>query len=145
MGKSALNWSTDAKDVMVLELQALIHLADGKNQEAVALLEQAVEIEYAMPRRFGPPWPPKPSHELFGEVLADLGDHAGAKGQFAVALELANGRSQSLLGFARAASALDHSEDAERAYATLRNNWSAADADFAPLQEVKDKTPMAKR
>ena len=104
-----------------------------------------MEIEYAMPRRFGPPWPPKPSHELFGEVLSDLGDHAGAKEQFAVAMELANGRSQSLLGFARAASALDHSEDAERAYAALRKNWSAADADFAPLQEAKDQTPMAKR
>ncbi len=145
MGKSALNWSIKAKDVMVFELQALIDLAKGNNDKAIASLQQAVELEYAMPRRFGPPWPPKPSHELLGELLHASGDYAGAKLQFEVALELANGRSTSLLGLARAASALDQTEDAQRAYAALRKNWSAADADFAPLQEVIDNTPMANR
>ncbi len=145
MGQSDLNWSTKGKDVMVLELQASIHLAKGDADETIALLKQAVEIEYAMPRRFGPPWPPKPSHELFGEVLFDKGDYGLASEQFSVALELANGRSASLLGLARAASALDDKEAAQRAYAALRKNWSTADADYAPLQEAKDKMPMANR
>ena len=129
MGESALNWSTKAKDVMVLELQALMQHAKGNQAEAIALLTQAGEIEYAMPRRFGPPWPLKPAHELLGEVLLESGDYAGSKAQFEVALELANGRSKSLLGLARASSKLNQTEDAQRAYAALSENWSSADAD----------------
>jgi tetratricopeptide (TPR) repeat protein len=145
MGPNELNWSAKGKDVMVLQLQALIGQAEGYEEQAIELLTRAGQIEYSMPRRFGPPWPPQPSHELLGEVLLGSGDYAGAKKQFEIALELANGRSTSLLGLARASSKLDLAEDAQRAYDALSKNWSAADADYAPLQEVKAKLPMASR
>ncbi len=144
MGASDFNWSTKAKDVMALELQALIHLDQGDVEQSIKALEQAVSVEYAMPRRFGPPWPSKPSHELFGEVLFETGEYARAKDQYELALELANGRSTSLLGLARAASKLDQTQDARRAYAALGKNWSAADAEMPALQEVRDMVPMAR-
>jgi len=81
-----LNWSEKAKDVMLLELQALLQKEQGNSDQAVQLLEQAATIEYAMPRRFGPPWPPKPSHELLGEMLAEQGKYDAAKRQFVIAL-----------------------------------------------------------
>jgi tetratricopeptide (TPR) repeat protein len=101
-----LNWSEKAKDVMLLELRALIQKAQGDGDAAVQSLYEAAEIEYAMPRRFGPPWPPKPSHEMLGELLAERGDHETARQQFRIALSLAAKRSKSLLGLARATAAL---------------------------------------
>ncbi len=142
MGPSDLNWSVKARDVMILELQASVQGVQGNNEAVIELLEQAVEIEYAMPRRFGPPWPPKPSHELLGEVLYANGDYAGAKKQYEVALELANGRSKSLLGLGRAASKLDQTDDASRAYVSLGKNWSTADAVLPALQEVRNHAPL---
>lgn len=132
-----LNWSEKAKDVMLLELQALIQKAQGNKEGAVQLLTEATAIEYAMPRRFGPPWPPKPSHELLGEVLAERGNYSQAEQQFKLALTLAKGRSISLLGLARSASAANRDEVARRAYAALSNNWSNADSQFPALSEAK--------
>jgi hypothetical protein len=131
-----LNWSEKAKDVMLLELKALLQGARGNQAEAVRLLSEATSIEYAMPRRFGPPWPPKPSHELLGETLAVLGDNDGAREQFRLSLTLAKGRSISLLGLARSASAVGLDEEARRAYATLGVNWQDADTNTVPALHV---------
>lgn len=135
-----LNWSEKAQDVMVLELRALIQNAQGNGTEAADLLYQAADIEFAMPRRFGPPWPPKPSYELLGELLADQGDHEAARKQFKIALSLASRRSRSLLGLARATSALGQEEEARRAYKSLTDNWLRADEEFSALREAKDFT-----
>lgn len=137
-----LNWSEKAKDVMLLELKALIQRAQGNHTEAVRLLSEGARLEYAMPRRFGPPWPPKPSHELLGETLAAQGDDDGAREQFRLALTLAKGRSKSLLGLARSASTLGLAEEANRAYATLGGNWKEADSKVSALSEVKDKMKL---
>jgi len=135
-----LNWSEKAKDGMLLELKALMHNAQGNTDQAVQLLQQAAEIEFAMPRRFGPPWPPKPSHELLGEVLAEQGEHDAARQQFKIALTLAKARSASLLGLARASAALDQDDEARRAYEALATNWIAADTKFPALIEARNLT-----
>ncbi len=133
-----LNWSEKAKDVMLLELKALMHNAQGNTDQAVRLLQQAAEIEYAMPRRFGPPWPPQPSHELLGEVLAEQGEYDAAMQQFKIALSLAKARSASLLGLARASAALDQDDESRRAYEALATNWSAADTKLPALIEARN-------
>lgn len=135
-----LNWSEKAQDVMVLELRALIQNAQGNGDKAVKLLREAADIEFAMPRRFGPPWPPKPSHELLGEMLAGPGGPRGRRQQFRIALSLATKRSKSLLGLARANAALGQNEEARRAYAALIENWQRADGEFAALGEAGDFT-----
>ena len=133
-----LNWSEKARDVMLLELRALIQRAQGNADAAIQLLYQAADIEFAMPRRFGPPWPPKPSHELLGELLAEQGKHDAARQQFKIALSLAARRSKSVLGLARASAALGLDDEALRTYASLADNWRRADTRFAALEEARE-------
>ncbi len=130
-----LNWSEKAKDVMLLELEALILRFQGKTEAAIERLTRASVIEYAMPRRFGPPWPPKPSHELLGQFLLEQENITEASRQFKLALELANGRSTSLLGLAMAESALNQHDQASRTLMTLSENWIRADKDLVQLKE----------
>jgi len=132
-----LNWSELAQDVMALELQALIAEAQDDDDRAVELLQQAATIEFSMPHRFGPPWPPKPSHELLAEILAKQGNHDAAITQFKLGLSLAKNRTASLLGLARSASAAGNTEVAQRVYATLLGNLQRADSDFAALPEAR--------
>jgi hypothetical protein len=133
-----LNWSEKAQDVMLLELRALIQHSQGSSNAAIQLLYQAADIEYAMPRRFGPPWPPKPSHELLGELLAVQGEHNAARKQFKIALSLAAKRSRSLLGLARATAAMGLDDEARRTYASLDDNWQRTDTKFAALAEARN-------
>ena len=94
---------------------------------------------------FGPPDIVKPTHELLGELLLALHRPAEAQREFRRALELAPGRSRSLLGLARAARAAGDGAEAERALVTLRKNWQHADADAADRTEVGLDTPAAAR
>ena len=70
----------------------------------------------------------KPTHELLGEVLLARGENAEAQKEFARSLEMAPGRSLSLLGLARAARAAGDSAVAANADAALKKNWAAGDA-----------------
>ena len=68
--------------IMLLELQALLALDEGDGSAAVALLEEAVEIEEGLPFEFGPPASLKPPHELLGEVALELGAYQAALDAF---------------------------------------------------------------
>jgi tetratricopeptide (TPR) repeat protein len=84
--------------LMALQLKALVARAEGHTEHAVALLEEAAGIEADRPFGFGPPTPPKPSHELLGEVLLELGRRDEARDAFEHALERAPRRALSLAG-----------------------------------------------
>jgi tetratricopeptide (TPR) repeat protein len=119
--------SSDAAEVMALELDALIRQAQGQSDEAVARMEEATARADAMSLTYGPPIPVKPSHELFGDLLLDLNRPAEAQAQYQKALDRAPKRAQSLLGLARAASQAGDAETAQEAAATLRSIWDDAD------------------
>lgn len=91
--------------IMEKELRALLRLADGAPEDAVALLREATTLEDAMPAEFGPPDVVKPSYELLGETLLALGRPREAADAFAHALRLAPGRALALRGLERAAAA----------------------------------------
>ena len=101
-----------------------------------------------MPLDFGPPWPTKPSHELYGEILLNLNRPADAMQQFKLALKRAPRRASSLLGLARAASRANETKTAQQAYADLNMMWQHADGELPALQEVKkmleDASPGSK-
>ena len=125
--------------IMEKEVSALILLARGKKEEALALLREAVELEDRMPPPSGPPDPVKPSHELYGEVLLEVGQAEEAKRQFERALLRMPNRAASLLGAARAAARLggpEGREAARRHYAALAEIWRQADRDLPGLAEV---------
>jgi len=90
--------------IMERELAAMLLLAGGKRDEAIAILKEAAKAEDGIPAEFGPPAIVKPTHELLGEVLLAAGDVAGAVREFRRALDLAPGRSRALLGLTRATS-----------------------------------------
>jgi tetratricopeptide (TPR) repeat protein len=115
------------------ELRAATSAADGKGDEAVATLRDAVAQEEAIPAAFGPPDVVKPPAELLGELLLAQGKPAEAQQAFTRSLALAPRRSLSLLGQARSATAAGDTVVAEQAYADLRAIWKQADTDVARL------------
>lgn len=123
--------------ILARQLAARLELHRGKRDAAITLLRSAAAIEDTMAVEFGPPVAPKPSHELLGEVLLDAGRAAEAKVAFQRALELAPGRSLSLLGLSRAARASGDLAVADKALAALAANWHAADPDTPGLTEAR--------
>ncbi len=86
---------------------------------------------------FGPPNPPKPPHELLGELLLELDRPAEALRQFERSLEIYRRRPLSLRGAARAARAAGDPETARRHYETLSDVWRQADSDYPGLAETR--------
>jgi tetratricopeptide (TPR) repeat protein len=92
----------DVARAMHLEVLALVHLARGKREAALAALDEARTIAEADRRPVGPPSPAKPVHELYGEVLLELGRPERAAELFRASLERMPNRRQSLRGLERA-------------------------------------------
>jgi tetratricopeptide (TPR) repeat protein len=138
MAKMVRSHIDTAYDIDELELTALLRLREGAKDEAVALMRQATAREDAMPVDFGPPTLLKPSHELFGEILLELGRPKEAQAEFRRALSAAPKRARALLGLGRASVAAGDTESASKAYAALRAIWHQADAAQAAL--VKNAT-----
>jgi predicted Zn-dependent protease len=74
--------------------------------------------------------PPKPAHELLGEMLLNLDRPLEARRHFALALERAPKRTLSLLGLARAAARTGDKGLAQEIYAELRSIRARADVQW---------------
>ena len=123
--------------ILAKQLAARIAWAAGRRDAALDLVHQAITIGDTLPVEFGPPDIVKPSHELLGEMLLELHRPAEAQVAFQRALELAPGRSLSLLGLSRAARTAGDPAVADHALTLLAANWAEADADTPGLSELK--------
>ena len=123
--------------IMERELAALIALAAGRRDEAVAILRAAADAEAQLPAPLGLPAPIKPAPELLGETLFETGRPAEAIAPFAAALQRNPNRSLAVLGLARAAAASGQSEMSDRRYTELFANFDGADADLPALRETR--------
>ena len=130
--------------ILDTELRAALRAADGKSDEAVALLRQAASVEDTMAVAFGPPDVVKPTHELLGEFLLAQGKAAEAQQEFVRALALAPRRTASLLGLARAATSAGDAPVAEQARADLRAIWHQADEGLPGRAEVPKPSAQAR-
>jgi len=131
-GQSSGYADTSKQDLIVAQvlqksLQAFIEADRGNTEKARALFDEATAAEAAMPLEYGPPVIVKPSHELYGEVLLNLGRPEEARAQFEKALERAPRRSLSLAGLARAAQALDDATTMAKACGELASIYTGAD------------------
>ncbi len=106
--------------VAALELEALILLHEGKGDAALGKLEQATKLEEKIAFRGGPPLPIKPSHELLGEALLQLGRPQQAARVFKRSLERTPRRALSFIGLERAARAAGDGETASWAKTELQ-------------------------
>ncbi len=112
-----------APRIMHHELAALIALKKGDQAGAVSRLGDAVALEESMRPPNGAADPVKPSHELLGEVLLEVGKPADAAAAFDASLLRMPNRARSLMGAARAHAAAGHPELAEARYRTLMSFW----------------------
>jgi tetratricopeptide (TPR) repeat protein len=106
--------------IMESQLEALGLLADGKDQDALDLLQQAVAEEDKLPVGYGPPVPVKPSAELLGEVYLREGDPQNAMRLFQLALLRYPNRAASLAGLQAAAHRSGDEATAAKATQTLQ-------------------------
>jgi tetratricopeptide (TPR) repeat protein len=123
--------------IQKLQLQAVILSAEGHGEEAKAMAQQAVATSEELPYAFGPPSPEKPSYELVGELFLKENRYAPARAAFKASLERAPQRTESLLGLARAQSALGHKAAAAQTWRQLLGIWKDADPDYGSREEVQ--------
>lgn len=123
--------------IMALELEGAGAMTQGRTDEALAHLNQAVALEEQQDPPSGPVDPIKPSHELYGELLAKAGKQAEAVAQFQRSLERTPNRTDSLLGLARSSVALGDMDTARQSYATLARILKDADPNVPCLAEVR--------
>jgi tetratricopeptide (TPR) repeat protein len=115
--------SAKAPRIMHKELAALIALKNGQKDEAVSLLKEAVQIEESMRPPNGAADPVKPSRELLGEVLLEVGKPAEAAEAFDASLLRMPNRARSLMGAARAHAGAGNAALADARYKTLMSFW----------------------
>ena len=129
--------------VTLNEVEGMAHLAKGDHDAALTSLARAASIEETMVPPSGPPGesptdgPIKPSHELYGEVLLELGRPAEATASFAEALLRMPHRPLSLLGSARAAVASGDAKTARLRYAELEKIWAGSGGQEDGLDEAR--------
>ena len=123
--------------IQKLQLQAAILSAEGHGDQAVAMVQRAVAIGGELPYAFGPPSPEKPSYELLGELLLKENRNSPARAAFEASLQRAPQRTESLLGLARAQSAMGDKAAAAQTYSQLLEIWKNADPDYVAREDVQ--------
>ena len=135
---SAIDGRSVSNDIMRLEVMAIIAAASNDRPKALGLLKDASAKDTAQAYiHFGPPGPYKPAAELYGEMLLDASRPEEALKAFTESLRLYRRRTTSLLGTARAATALGDASRAAKYEAELRSIWSAADIDGPTIRVIR--------
>ena len=123
--------------IMEKQVAALMDLMAGRRDRAVEILRAAMPAEQNLPAPLGPPKPVKPSGELLGEVLLDIGRPREAVVPFQIALRRNPNRTLSVLGLARATQAGGDVSTSLAQYRALLINYSRADAGLPALAEAR--------
>jgi hypothetical protein len=126
--------------VAAMQLEGLIAIAEEGVEKGLNLLEESVLAEEELPLEFGPPVVVKPTNELYGEVLLQHGYAARAVNAFRRQLERTPNRTTSLLGLARAATAVGDIATVNEAHVKLGSIWHRADPSIPGLEEVREQT-----
>ena len=105
--------------VMHKEVAASILAARGETDEAIALMDEAVEITLGMRPPNGAANPVKPTFELYGEILLGFGHYEDAIEKFETSLLRMPNRARSVLGLARAHAKIGSNAAAAEQYGKL--------------------------
>jgi tetratricopeptide (TPR) repeat protein len=136
-GLSADDPSRRVPEIQKAQIEALLLSAEGHGDQAIAAMQQAVATGKDLPYAFGPPSPEKPSYELLGELLLKANKAPQAREAFEASLQRVPRRTQSLLGLARAESAMGDKVVAASSYRQLLQLWKNADPGYAPREEAR--------
>lgn len=119
------------------ELNSVVAAQGGDLQNAIAQAQAAASTYHGMAFDFGPPVTVKPPDELLGELLLQAKRAPEARKAFETSLESAPRRTESLVGLARAESALGDKKAALASYSELLKIWKNADAGYPPKAEAE--------
>lgn len=111
--------------------------AEGKNDEAVALMRSAVDLEAATEKHPVTPGPIIPARELLGDLLMELNHPAEALREYEASLRDSPNRFNGLYGAARAAELSGNKKQASDYYAKIVALTVNADSDRPELQKAK--------
>ena len=131
--------------VMHMQVSALHHAAMGHADKAIEVMDEAVATVESMAPPRGSANPVKPVHELYGEILLELGKPEDAAGMFETSLLRMPNRPRSLLGLARAHAACGNDMPAAEAYGRVAALWEGREG-IAGLDEARGSwRPMRAR
>jgi len=129
-------WASQA-DVQLLTTRGWLALAEGKRDEALAAMRQAVELEADTDKEAVTPGEVLPAGELLGEMLLELGRPADALAAFETQLKVSPNRFNGLYGAARAAELAGQEQAAINYYQAIVTLTATADAGNERIAQAK--------
>ncbi len=122
--------------IMHMQVSALLHAGMRHADMAAGFMDKAVETVEAMAPPRGSANPVKPVHELYGEILLELGRPEDAAEMFETSLLRMAGRPRSLLGLARANAAMGNDMVALENYSKVAALWEGREG-ISGLDEAR--------
>jgi tetratricopeptide (TPR) repeat protein len=129
-------WASQT-DFQIKTVNAWIALAEGRNDEALALMRAAAEAEEASDKHPVTPGNVVPSRELLGEMLMALNQPQQAQAEFERSLKRDPNRFRGLYGAARAAQAAGNQQAAREYYAKLDKLAATRDSERPELKQAE--------
>jgi len=111
--------------------------AEGKNDEAVTLMQSAADLEDSTEKSPVTPGPIFPAREMLGYLLLELNQPAQALPEFETSMQREPNRFNGFYGAARAAEMAGDHDKARKHYASLIALCERADSDRPELQQAK--------
>ncbi len=127
--------------VAPLELKARLAAREGKADEAIKLLREAIEEEIKLGYS-EPPLYPQPMEEVAGKVCLELKRWKEAEEFFRAALERDPGSGRAYFGLLQAQQGLGKQDEARATYAKFVQAWAKADEDLPEMRMAKEKAAL---
>ena len=127
----------DQVEVQRRAAAAWVARAEGKSDEALALVRSAADLEDANEKHPVTPGPILPARELLGDLLLELSQPANALREYETSLQTAPNRFNSLYGAARSAELSGQRERARSYYAKLVEVSNLASGDRPELRQAR--------
>ncbi len=127
--------------VAPIELKARLAAREGKADEAIKLLREAIEEEIKLGYA-EPPLYPQPMEEVAGKVCLELKRWTEAEEFFRAALERDPGSGRAYFGLLQAQQILGKADDARATYAKFVQAWKQADEDLPEMRAAKEKAAL---
>ncbi len=131
------NYWADQTEIQRLAVAGWIARAEGKNDEALALLRQAADAEAATEKHPVTPGSIQPTREMLAELLMDLGQPAKALAEFEASQRTDPNRFHGIAGAARAAAQTGDRDRARRYYTELLVLAKSADSERPEIKQAK--------